>query len=98
MAQPEAVPLALLVIAVVSLVTTPLANMITRHYEAEADWTALQTTRDPAAAEKLFRHFGTADLSDPNPSTLSYILFADHPTLLQRIAMARAWQARIRSR
>jgi STE24 endopeptidase len=97
MARPEAVPLALLVIAVVSLVTTPLVNVISRRYEAEADWLALQTTRDPAAAEQLFRHFGTADLSDPSPSTLSYILFADHPTLLQRIAMAQAWQARDRS-
>lgn len=94
MARPEAVPPALLVIVVFSLVTTPLWNVISRRYEAEADWIALQTTRNPAAAEGLFTHFGTADLSDPNPSALSYVLFENHPTLLQRIEMAQAWKAR----
>jgi STE24 endopeptidase len=94
MARPEAVPLALLVVIVVSLVTTPLWNMITRRYEAEADWMALETTKDPAAARGLFEHFSSADLSDPNPSTFSYVLFDNHPTLLQRIEMAQAWRER----
>ncbi len=92
-ARPEAVPLALLVVAAFALVTTPLDNLVSRRYEAEADWMALQTTKDPAAAVGLFRHFGVADLSDPDPSTLSYVFFADHPTLLQRIEMAEAWKA-----
>jgi STE24 endopeptidase len=94
MARPEAVPLALLVVVVVSLVTTPLWNVITRRYEAEADWMALETTKNPAAAKGLFEHFGSADLSDPNPPTLSYVIFDSHPTLLQRIEMAEAWQER----
>jgi hypothetical protein len=32
--------------------------------------------------------------SDPDPPTWSYVLFADHPTIVQRIAMADAWQSR----
>jgi hypothetical protein len=36
------------------------------------------------------------DLSDPSPPTWAYVLFTDHPTLMQRIAMAKAWQARNR--
>jgi STE24 endopeptidase len=94
MARPEAVPLALLVVTVFTLVTVPIWNVISRRYEAEADWMALEATKDPAAASRLFQHFGTADLSDPNPSTFSYVLFENHPTLLQRIAMAEAWKAR----
>ena len=70
--------------------------MISRHYEAEADWISLQTTRDPAALQGVMRHFGTNDLSDPNPPTWAYVLFDNHPTLMQRIAMAKAWQARNR--
>jgi STE24 endopeptidase len=57
---------------------------------------ALQTTHDPAALAAVMRHFGAHDLSNPSPPTWGYILFADHPTLIQRIAMARAWTVRNR--
>jgi STE24 endopeptidase len=93
LAQPVAVPLALFVIYLVTFVTLPAQNVISRHFEQEADWLALQTTRDPAAAQELFRKFGTIDVSDPRPSTWAYVLLADHPTLLQRIAMVKAWEA-----
>ena len=53
MGAPAAVPLALLVVAVFQLATAPLANHISRRMEAEADWKALQVTRDPAALEGL---------------------------------------------
>jgi STE24 endopeptidase len=94
LARPEAIPVALLVVVLFNLAALPLQNVITRHYEAEADWTSLQTTRNPAALAGVFRHFGAHDLSDPNPPTWAYVLFADHPTLIQRIAMAEAWKRR----
>ena len=47
--QPEAIPVALLVVVVFNLAVLPVENVISRHYEAEADWMSLQTTRDPAA-------------------------------------------------
>ncbi len=96
LARPEAIPIALLVVVLFNLVALPLQNVITRHYEAEADWMSLQTTRDPAALAAVMRHFGAHDLSNPSPPTWAYIMFADHPTLIQRIAMSRAWQARNR--
>jgi STE24 endopeptidase len=92
MARPEVVPFALLVIALFNLALTPFTNAITRRYEAEADWRALQTTHDPASAVKLFRHFGRFDLSDPDPPGWSYVWIDNHPTLAQRIAMAQAWR------
>jgi STE24 endopeptidase len=94
--RPEAIPVALLVAVVFSLAVIPIQNVIVRHYEAEADWMSLQTTRDPRALTGVMVHFGGHDLSDPNPPTWAYVLFDDHPTLMQRIAMARAWQARNR--
>ena len=38
--------------------------------EAEADWKALQTTRDPAAARGLFVGFGETSLANPDPPGL----------------------------
>lgn len=92
MGQPEAVPLALLLLVVLGLLALPLENAITRHLEVEADWAALQTTRDPAAAEALFRRFVPTTLSEPRPATWDYLLLEDHPTIVQRIAMAEAWR------
>jgi STE24 endopeptidase len=94
MRNPEAVPLGLLTFIVLSLIATPLLNVITRHMEAEADWVALTLTRDPQDAEGLFREFTSAAHADPSPPTWTYVLMETHPTGLQRIEMARAWLAR----
>jgi STE24 endopeptidase len=94
MARPEAVPLGLFVLVALSLLALPLQNVITRHLEREADWQALGATEDPAAAEGLFERFAVTSLGDPSPPTWAYILMDTHPTLAQRVSMARAWRAR----
>jgi STE24 endopeptidase len=94
MGEPAAVPLALLTLVVLELLALPLQNAITRHMEAEADWRALQTTHDPKDAESLFEKFVPTTLEDPAPPTWEYLLGENHPTIDQRIAMARAWKAR----
>jgi len=91
MGRPEAVPVALLAIAVLQLAIRPFDNARSRHMEAEADWMALRTTRDPAAARTLFERLTTTSHADPNPPTWSYLWDADHPTAMQRIAMVQAW-------
>lgn len=91
---PEAVPLTLLVVVVLQLVAGPLQSAVSRRYEAEADWTALNTTRDPAGMIALMRHFVSSSLADPDPPGWYQTLFEDHPSLDQRIAMARAWAVR----
>ena len=96
MALPENVPLALLTLGVLGLLLTPLGNAISRRYEAEADWVALQTTHDPSSARGLFKAFTTIDLAQPSPPTWSYVMLDDHPTTIQRIAMAQAWERRNR--
>jgi STE24 endopeptidase len=72
-------------------------NVISRHIEAEADWMALQATRDPRAAASVFAKFAPVDLEEPRPPTWDYVLFENHPTVIQRIAMTRAWASRHRS-
>lgn len=92
----EVVPFALLVSAILSLAATPLENVVSRRYEAEADWMALQATRDPAAGREAFESFTRVDLADPDPPTWSYVLLEDHPTVMQRLEMTRAWEVRTR--
>ena len=94
MGEPAAVPLALLVAAAFQLAVAPAQNVVSRSTEAEADWKALQTTRDPAAAKGLFREFAVTSLGDPSPPTWAYVLLQTHPTLAQRVAMAEAWARR----
>ena len=91
MARPEVVPYTLLVLALLGLAVRPFTNEISRRYEAEADWSALRATRDPAGAQGLFRKFASLDLVQPNPPGWSYVWLDDHPTIVQRIALARAW-------
>jgi STE24 endopeptidase len=94
MRAPAAIPLVLLVYVVVTLLVSPLQATVSRHMEAEADWMALQTTRDPGATESLWRRVASTGLSDPDPPTAPYVVFYDHPSLAQRVAMARAWARR----
>jgi STE24 endopeptidase len=94
MGVPEAVPLALLVLTVLQLLAMPAESWISRRMEAEADWKALRSTDDPAAARGLFRGFAETSLSDPGPPTWVHVLLDSHPTLAQRVAMADAFERR----
>jgi STE24 endopeptidase len=94
MREAAAIPLVLLVYVVFTLVVTPAKAAVSRRMEAEADWMALQTTRAPLVTEALWRRIATTGLSDPSPPTAPYAVFWDHPTLAQRVAMARAWATR----
>jgi STE24 endopeptidase len=94
MYRPEAVPLALFVLIAVQVATTPLQNLVSRHVEREADWIALETTRDPAGAQGAFAELGRASLSQPRSPEWAYAFFDTHPTIMQRIEMTAAWQKR----
>jgi STE24 endopeptidase len=91
---PRAVPLALLALVAGGLLLQPLDNAVSREVEAEADWVALETTRDPVAARRLFRDFTREALEDPTPPGWAYQAFATHPSVQERIAMATAWERR----
>jgi STE24 endopeptidase len=94
MAEPVAVPLSLLLVVGLGLLAQPLQNAVSRHMEAEADWSALQATHDPVGAVALFRRFVPTTLSEPNASTFDYVMLENHPTIMQRLAMVQAWRLR----
>ena len=92
MYEARAVPLALLVAVVLQIAYSPAQNVITRRYEAEADWVALESSRDPRAARELFQELAETSHADPDPPLWSYIVFDTHPTAMQRIEMVDAWR------
>jgi STE24 endopeptidase len=94
MYEPRAVPLALVVVVLLQIGVTPLQNVVSRRMEAEADWVALETTRDPGSARRAFTQLAEKSLTDPKPPTWSYVLLEGHPTMTERIAMADAWRRR----
>jgi STE24 endopeptidase len=90
--RPENVPLALFTLALAGLVITPLANAVSRRYEAEADWMAVQATHDPGAGRALFQGFVRTDLQNPDPPGWVELLLADHPSALDRVEQVEAWR------
>jgi STE24 endopeptidase len=91
---PDDVARALLVAFVLLLAATPFANAISRRYEAEADWIALETTRDPVGAKRFLAELAEAGVRDPSPPRWWTIAFGTHPTLAERAGMADAWATR----
>lgn len=89
--SPRAVPLALLVFVALQLITSPLQNAVSSRMESEADWTALNATRDPVAATALFRRLSSTSLADPDPPGWWQALVGNHPTIMRRIEMTKAW-------
>jgi STE24 endopeptidase len=92
MARPESVPLVVLGLVALQLLASPLANAISRRTEAAADWGALNATREPAVQRDAMRKLSTTSLSDPEPPGWTQVLFGTHPTAMQRIELAQAWE------
>ena len=92
--EPETVPLAVLVGTLLVLAITPAANAVSRRYEAEADWVALESTNDPAGGANLFVMVAAAGLRDPTPPPVYWAIFGTHPTIAERLAMAEAFRTR----
>jgi STE24 endopeptidase len=92
--DPANLPYVILVLSVIGLVTAPFQNVVSRRYEAEADWRSLNATRDPASTRKLFQTFERTSLENPSPPTWDYLWLETHPTLAQRIAMVEQWRKR----
>ncbi len=89
MGDPAVVPLVLALMAVATLVTSPVQNGISRQIEIRADVDALRATRDPEAFIAMQRELALRSLADPTPPGWSQFWFGSHPTTLQRIAVAR---------
>ncbi|MFL6094264.1 MAG: M48 family metalloprotease, partial [Blastococcus sp.] len=90
--DPRIVALVLFLMAVGTLVSTPVQNLVSRQIEARADVHALDLTADPDAFMAMQRRLAVANLSEPDPPAVLQWLFGSHPTTAQRIGLARDWE------
>lgn len=89
--DPRVLALVLAVVAVLSLLASPVENLISRRVETRADVHALDLTRDPATFTRMQRNLALTSYADLDPPPVVYAFFASHPTTPQRIALARTW-------
>jgi Zn-dependent protease with chaperone function len=89
MRDPAVVPLVLALIALGTLLSSPIENGISRHIETRADVDALEVTQDGDAFVGVQRQLALRSLADPTPPAWSQFWFGSHPTGLTRIAIAR---------
>jgi STE24 endopeptidase len=90
MAEPAVVPLVLALLAIGSLLASPVQNTISRQIETRADVDALRAAPNPEAFAAMQRQLALRSLADPTPPAWSQFWFGSHPTTLTRIAIARS--------
>jgi len=83
-----ALPLLMLILAVLSLAMMPLANLISRYHERQCDRYAIERTGLRGAFVSAFRKLARLNNEDPSPAALEVFLFHDHPSIAQRLALA----------
>ncbi len=87
-ADPRQVPRILALLAVGTLLASPVLSTISRTVETRADVDALATTEDSAAFVALHRRLALRSLADPTPPAWAQFWFGSHPTTLERIGLA----------
>jgi STE24 endopeptidase len=92
-----AVPVVLACALTAATLLLPVENLLSRRVEAEADWVGLRATRDPQGMESLQRRLALSGLSNPDPPGWAVWLLFDHPPVMDRIAVARAYVAPVSS-
>jgi STE24 endopeptidase len=89
---PRAVPAVALSIALVVPALTMISNQLSRDVETRADAFSLQLTDDPQTLIDFQRRIAIKNVSDPDPPAISRFLLGTHPTTLERLGMAEAFE------
>jgi Zn-dependent protease with chaperone function len=96
LADVASLPLIIVLFSLASLVVTPVALALQRHFEHEADRFGLEITRDNYAAATAFVTLQQENLGVPRPGPLYVWWRASHPTLGDRIDFSndyRPWES-----
>ena len=81
-------PVLFLWFSVLSLLTLPIQNGLSRHFEWQSDRFAVEVTQAPQAFAAALRRLARLNLADPNPPRWVEWLFYDHPAITKRIQAA----------
>jgi STE24 endopeptidase len=95
--DPASLPAFALALAVVVLGGVVIGNQLSRRVEADADAFALASTGEPHGFVELERTLALSNLSEPEPPTVPHWLFGTHPTPMERIGAAIAFERKRRA-
>jgi len=90
--DPAAVPLVLLLYSASMWISAPVQNAVSRHFERQADRTALDLTENPDAFIRIERGLAKDNIGNVAPTPWNVWLFATHPSTVEAIDMANEWR------
>ena len=91
LADPAGLPVLSVILAVLSLLGTPLTNSLSRIAESDADHYSLTHFNEPDGLSKAL--VKTIEYRAATPGRLEEVLFYDHPAVGRRIHSAMDWKA-----
>jgi STE24 endopeptidase len=90
---PAVLPALAVSIAVISFGVTVVANQLSRRIEARADSYSLRLTDAPEPFIGFERGIALRNVADPDPPEWVVLLFGTHPPTVDRIGIAKAFEA-----
>jgi STE24 endopeptidase len=90
--DPAGVALLLLLFSLGNWLVMPVENAVSREFERQADWTALELTSDPQAFIAAEKNLAKSNLGNVAPNPISQWFFSTHPTAIERIEAAEHWR------
>lgn len=89
-----ALPILFLYLSTISLLITPLLNIISRKFEREADYNALDYTKNRKAFISSMEKLAKTNFADKSPHPLVEFFTYSHPSLRKRILFAKNTEIR----
>jgi STE24 endopeptidase len=90
---PAALPALALSVAIAGAPVSVVSNQLSRRIEARADTFSLRLTHAPEAFISFERRIAVRNVIDPDPPRWIHTLMGTHPTTVERIGIARAFEA-----
>jgi len=90
---PAAVPALALALALLAPAVGTVSNQLSRAVEARADAYSLELTHEPRTLIDFQRRITVQNVADPAPPGLAHALLGTHPTTMERIGAALAFDS-----
>jgi STE24 endopeptidase len=81
----RALPVLALYVTVATLLMLPIQSAVSRHFEREADSTAIRLTQDADTGVRVFRRLAFSNISDLRPPSIAVWALYSHPPVGDRI-------------
>lgn len=85
-----ALPIIIMYLVLLEIIMQPLQNYISRRLEKNADEMAIKITGLKEAFSSMMEKLSSQNLADRNPHPIIKIFFFDHPSIDERINMAKS--------